>query len=520
MSEQRHRACALSELTPGTPKAMRVGDKEVLLVRLGDAVHACGGECSHYGAPLAEGFVAGHEVVCPWHNARFDLRSGAVVAPPALDDLAAYDVEVENGEVYIRQRAPVRKAPAVGKKKTVLIIGAGAAGEAAAETLRREGFAGRVVMVTPEHDLPYDRPNLSKDFLSGKAKPEWLPLRSGKFYAEHEIEVLTGTEVTALDFKGRTAHLEPSGQLSFDFCLVATGGKARRLSVPGAELAGVFTLRSLADARAIVAALEHAKTMVVVGAGFIGLEVASAVRSRGVAVEVVAPEPVPLGAVLGDGVGRCLQSLHEEHGVSFHLGCTVQELRGNGSVSEVVLSNGQRLQAEVVIVGIGITPALDFLAGSGLVEKGALPVNHRLETTVPGIFAAGDVAAVPEPSTGARYRVEHWAVAERQGQHAARAMLGNPTPYAEVPFFWTRQHGISLKYAGYGQAFDAVLYRGDVHSRRFLAGYFSGGRLVGVATMGMGEQFAAVEALLRKRIAITPEQFRDPGVDFAALAGV
>ncbi|MCR4438465.1 MAG: FAD-dependent oxidoreductase [bacterium] len=517
MTQQKFRAGRLSHLAEGVPTAAKVGDDEVLLVRVAGTVHACGGKCPHYGAPLAEGFVAGHEVVCPWHNARFDLRNGQLVAPPALDDLPAYQVEIDGEGVYVRRAAPRRPSPRVGKGKTALIVGAGAAGEAAAETLRREGFDGRVLMVTPEEDLPYDRPNLSKEFLAGKAKPEWLPLRSEEFYREQQIEVLTKTRVTAIDPKGRVAHLEPGGKLSFDFCLIATGGMPRQLPVPGTALRGVLTLRSLSDARALAVAVEKASSVLIVGAGFIGLEAASALRSRGLQVDVVAPEPVPLAPVLGDGVGKCLQDLHEDYGVRFHLGRTVQELRGNGAVEEAVLSDGQRLRVDVVLVGIGIVPATDFLAKTGLVEQGAIPVDQRLETKAAGIFAAGDVAAVPDPRSGVRIRVEHWAVALRQGQHAARAMLGRAEAYQEVPFFWTRQHGVGLKYAGYGHGFDKVLYRGDLQARRFLAGYFSGGRLVATATMGMGEEFAATEAILRRGLAVTPEQFRHLGFDLKAV---
>ncbi|MBC7185860.1 MAG: FAD-dependent oxidoreductase [Calditrichaeota bacterium] len=518
MTQHKLRVCRLSELAEGVPTAVKVGDDEVLLVRMGGRVHACSGKCPHYGAPLVEGFVVGHEVVCPWHNARFDFRNGQLVAPPALDDLPTYEVEIDGEDVYVQRAAPRRPSARVGKEKTVLIVGAGAAGEAAAETLRHEGFDGRVVMVTAEEDLPYDRPNLSKEFLAGKAKPEWLPLRSAEFYRDQRIEVLNKTRVTAIDPKGRVAHLEPGGKFPFDLCLVAPGGTPRLLSVPGAGLKGVLTLRTLSDARALVAAVEKASSVLIVGAGFIGLEAASALRSRGLQVEVVAPESVPLAPVLGDGVGRCLQDLHEEYGVRFHLGRTVQELRGNGAVEEAILSDGQRLRVDVVLVGIGIVPATDFLAGTGLVEQGAIPVDSRLETKAAGIFAAGDVAAVPDPRSGVRIRVEHWAVAQRQGQHAARAMLGRAEAYQEVPFFWTRQHGVGLKYAGYGHGFDKVLYRGDLHARRFLAGYFAGGRLVAAATMGMGEEFAATEAILRRGLAVTPEQFRDLGFDLKAVA--
>lgn len=517
MQEQRQKVCRLSQLAQGMT-TVQVGQEEILLVRQGDTVHACGGKCPHYGAPLAEGVLLGHEVICPWHNARFDVRTGHLVAPPALDDLPAYQAEVEGDDVYIRGAQLARRPKRTGGRKTVLIVGAGAAGEAAAETLRREGFDGRVVMVTPEEDLPYDRPNLSKDFLAGKAKPEWLPLRSQEFYRQQQIEILKGTRVTALDVRERVAHLLPGGKLPFDLCLIASGGSPRKLSVPGADLVGIFTLRSLADARALEAAAAKASRALIVGAGFLGLEATSALRSRGLQVVVVAPESVPLANILGDGVGTSLLHLHEEYGVEFHLGRTVQEFRGNSAVQEAVLSDGKRLDIDLAMVGIGIMPVVDFLQGSGLVEGGAVAVDARLQTKTEGVFAAGDVAAVLQGTDGGRQRVEHWAVAERQGQHAARAMLGHPGAYEEVPFFWTRQHGVSLKYAGFAQGFEAVLYRGDLERRRFLAGYFAGGRLVAAASIGMGEQFAAAEAILRKKKVLTPEQFRDPGFDLVTLA--
>jgi len=517
------------DLAEGVPLAAKVGKDDVLLVRLKGKVRACGGKCTHYGAPLAEGLVVGGEVQCPWHNARFDLATGEMTAPPALDGVGCYPVKIEKGEVFV---GPKKRSefPAMAEGKgelpsrkrtetTFAIIGAGAAGNAAAETLRREGFGGRIVLITAEPDRPYDRPNLSKDYLAGEADPDWIPLRSETFYDKLKVELLTGRRVAALDPKARTIAFEDGKALKFDQALVATGGVPRRLDVPGASLTGVFLLRSLADSKAIVAAAEKAGSAVVIGAGFIGAEAASSLRHRGLEVHLVAPEEAPLARVFGERIGQWVRGLHEEGGVRLHLGTTVKEIRGRNRVEAVVLADGTTIETNLVVTGLGITPAVACLDGTGLVTGGAVPVDGWLQTRAEGVFAAGDIALAPNPRTGEAERIEHWVVAERQGQHAARAMLGSRAHYDLVPFFWTRQFGKSLQYFGFARQWDRVAYRGRVEDGDFLAGYYAGGNLRALAASGRPKEAIAAGCAIQTGRKLSADEFEDAGTDLEALTG-
>ncbi|MFB0546165.1 MAG: FAD-dependent oxidoreductase [Anaerolineae bacterium] len=502
------------DLKEGVPVSAKADGDNVLLVRLRDRICACGSKCTHYGGPLSDGLLSDHIITCPWHNARFDVTTGKMVAAPALNDLARYAVKVENGQVYVgRAERPRFPKPSGEDRRTFLIVAAGAAGNAAAETLRREGFAGRILLITAEAEGPYDRPNLSKDFLAGKARPEWIPLRSEQFYAEQRIELLTNRRVTALDPGDRSVTFANGERLNFDRLLLATGGFPRRLTIPGTDLEGCFLLRSLADAEAIVAAVQEAERALVVGASFIGMEVAASLTERGLEVHVVAPGQVPMMRVFGERVGRRLQRLHEEKGVLFHLGNTPKEILGQKRVQAVVLSDESRIATDVVVAGIGIIPAVDYLQNTGLLHNGAVPVDGRLQTKARGIFAAGDIAIVPDRRTGEARRVEHWVVAERQGQHAARAMLGSDAPYDEVPFFWTKQYDASLKYVGFARNYDRIAYRGDVEEGTFLAGYYQNGVLKAAATLGRSREIIALGEILKAGIMISPDQFQDEGTD-------
>ncbi len=512
------RVADADELEQSVPIAVEVDGKPVLLVRIGDEYHACGGKCTHYGAPLAEGLLSGHTVTCPWHGARFDVSSGEMEVPPALDHEPHYPVKVEDGVVYLgRPGEPPRPDISGEDDRVFAILGGGAAGNAAAETLRREGFGGRILLITAEHHGPYDRPTLSKEFMSGEARPEWLPLRSPEFYEDWGIEILTDRRVTGLDPKERQFIFEDGEELSFDAALLATGAVPRGLDIPGAGLQGCFLLRSLADAQAIGEALEEAQTAVILGAGFIGMEVASGLRERDIEVHVVAPEQVPLVRVVGQKVGRWLRAQHEEEGVNFHLGTTAREVSGDGKVNGVTLEDGTEIGCDLVLIAVGVRPAVDYLGGTGLVEDGVVPVDERLLTRAEHIYAAGDIAAVPYPQTEGRYRTEHWIVAERQGQHAARAMLGSKTAYAEVPFFWTMQCGTSVKFVGFGGQVDQTVFRGDLDEGKFLAGYYRDGRLRAVCGAGRGREVLLAERLLRAGHNVPPEDFADISVDFDDL---
>jgi NADPH-dependent 2,4-dienoyl-CoA reductase/sulfur reductase-like enzyme/nitrite reductase/ring-hydroxylating ferredoxin subunit len=507
-----------SDLAEGVPTLFAVGEEKVMLVRREGKVFAVGHECPHYQEPLEEGVLFGHEIVCLRHHARLDVSTGKLVAPPAMNDLPVYPVRVEGGEVWIGQgEKPRFPKPTGSDPRTFLIVGAGAAGNAAAETLRREGFAGRIVMITAEEERPYDRPELSKGFITGKTKPEWVPLRGPKFYANQGIELATGRMVTFLDPRKKTVGCEGGEIFPFDKALLATGGASRALAIPGAKSDCCFRLRSLADARALSEAAGRAKSVAIIGAGFIGMELASSFRDRGLAVTVVAPEALPLARLFGERVAAHLKTLHERKGVIMHMGKTPTQISGDPGDKTVVLADGSRIRASFVVFGLGIQPAVDYLAGTGLVEGGAVPVNARLETRAPDILAAGDIALVTD-DTGEARRIEHWTVAERQGQHAARSMLGRAGSYAEVPFFWTRQAGIRLNYVGYAREFDNVVFRGSVEEGKFLAGYYAKGRLRAACSIGRGRELLAVEHLLRLGAPPAAERLSEESFDLMAAA--
>ena len=507
-----------TKFVEGVPLAFPLDKGKVLGIRLDGVIYVCGGKCTHYGAPLEQGFLRGSIITCPWHTARFDVKSGRMEAAPALDHLKCYETKVENGDVYVLLAPKVPYAQKLDTvNRTFLIIGAGAAGNAAAETLRNEGFSGRVILISPEATLPYDRPNLSKEFLAGKAKPEWLPLRSPGFYEERRIELRTGHKVIGIDTGARAVALDNGERLTGDRLLLATGGRPRSLEIPGKEKEGVFLLRSRQDAEAIIQAVQRARSAVVIGASFIGLEVASALRQRNLEVSIVAPETLPLRRVFGERIGTWLKGIHEDHGVRLHLNRTVAEILGSSSVEAVMLEDGTVLEADLVVAGIGITPVLDYLAGTDLVKENGIPVDACLRTSVEGVYAAGDIAAVPYGPLGQRIRVEHWVVAERHGQHAARAMLGSTEPYKEIPFFWTRQYDISLGYLGWAKSFDKVAYRGNLGNEGFVAGFYQKDSLLAVASFRRNVDLIIVGELLKAGIAIPFEQFADDKADLRSL---
>ena len=509
-----------ADLGEGAPIVVEDGVDKILLVRIEGKIYAVGHECPHYQEKLEKGALFGTQIVCKSHFARVDVTTGRVVSPPALNDLPVYPVKVEAGEVFIgaavKPKFP-KPAAAIGSDPRVfLIIGAGAAGNMAAETLRREGFAGRILMLTEEDERPYDRPNLSKDFINGKAGEEWLPLRGPKFYPAQSIELLTGKQVVALDAAKKRVRLADGEVIAFDKALIATGGSPRPLSIPGGTGDGCLALRTTADARAILAAAVQSKKVAIIGAGFIGLELATSLQDRGLEVTVIAPEALPLARVFGDRIGAKIKAMHESRGVRMLMGTAVQGI-GGGMGAKVITISGSKVEADFVVAGLGIQPRIGFLDGSGIVENGAVPVDERMQTRVPGIFAAGDIAALPDLDTGRR-RVEHWVAAERQGQRAARCMMDAEPGVMEVDVFWTKQAGASLKYVGHAAEFDQIAYRGVVEEGTFLAGYYRKGALLAAATIGMPLDLVAMERLLKYKAAPTAAQFTDGGFDLLSAA--
>lgn len=474
---------AFEDLIDGGMLAGHVGEEAVLLARRGDAVFAIGATCTHYGAPLADGLLVGDTVRCPWHHASFCLRTGEVRRRPALDPVACWRVERRDGIVHVREKlervARPKLPPAPGLPQSIIIVGGGAAGNAAAETLRNEGYAGTLTILSVDDEGPCDRPNLSKGFLAGTAPDDYIPLRSLEFYREQAIDLRLNTRVEALDTAAHELLLADGSRLGFDVLILATGADPIRLDLPGADLPHVRYLRTLADSRALVARAASARRAVVIGASFIGLEVAAALRTRGVAVEVVAPDAVPMERVLGHEVGAFLRKLHEEHGVVFHLGTTARAIDEQG----VTLANGDRIEADLVVIGIGVRPALALAKQAGLAIDRGVTVDAYLETSVPGIYAAGDIARWPDAHSGESLRVEHWVVASRQGQTAARNILGQRERFDCVPFFWTEQYDFSLAYVGHAVGWDNAVIDGQLDAGDCTVSYRRGQETLAVAVV-------------------------------------
>jgi len=470
---------ALTELPEGGQLLGHSGGEAVLVVRRGEEIFAIGATCTHYGGPLAEGIVTGDTVRCPWHHACFSLRTGEALRAPALNPVSCYRVERAGDRITVREKIDAVPHREASGPDPVVIVGAGAAGNAAAEALRREGYQGTIRMIGPEPDPPYDRPNLSKDYLAGNAPEEWIPLHPREFYDEHRIELLLGAGVTAIDPKAKTVTLADGRSLPYGALLLATGAEPIHLPIPGADRPHVHYLRSLADSRSLIEAAKSAKRAVVIGASFIGLEVAAALRAREVAVTVVAPDDLPLGRVLGPQLGDFIHSLHEEHGVTFRLGRKPAEI-GEG---EVRLDDGSSLPADLVVIGVGVKPRVELAEAAGLEVDNGVLVNELLETSAPGVFAAGDIARWPDPYSGERIRVEHWVVAERQGQVAASNILGKRKRFDHAPFFWSQHYDVSISYVGHAAKWDAIEVAGSIPEKSAVAAYRSGGRIAAVATI-------------------------------------
>jgi NADPH-dependent 2,4-dienoyl-CoA reductase/sulfur reductase-like enzyme len=369
--------------------------------------------------------------------------------------------------------------------RTIAIVGAGAAGEAAATALRREGYAGDIKLFGADEAPPVDRPNLSKDYLAGTAPEEWLPLRPDGFFEEHRIELARGAaaRVTALSLRDRQLTLAGGGTVAWDALLLATGAEPIRLAVPGADLPHVHTLRTLGDSRAIISRVERAagaRRAVVVGASFIGMEAAASLRARNVEVHVVAPDATPFAKILGPEVGAFLKAVHEENGVVFHLGQTVAAV----DARRATLSSGETIEADLVVVGIGVRPSVQLAEAAGLAIDRGVVVDARLETSVKGVYAAGDIARYPYAPTGERVRIEHWTVAQRMGRVAALNMLGRKVEFTSAPFFWTAQHGVQLSYVGHAESWDRADLHGSLAARDATIAYRRAGKTLAVATIG------------------------------------
>jgi NADPH-dependent 2,4-dienoyl-CoA reductase/sulfur reductase-like enzyme/nitrite reductase/ring-hydroxylating ferredoxin subunit len=487
----------IRDLGDGSMISGQADGEELVLARRGDEFFAISAHCTHYGGPLAEGLIVGETVRCPWHHACFSLRTGEALRAPALDPVSCWHVEKVGDKIFVREKvsppAPKRGTEGPGP---VVIVGGGAAGLAAADMLRREGYDGPLTIVSADASPPVDRPNLSKDFLAGTAQEEWIPLRPADYYRDRKIDLLLHSQVSSLDAKRRRIALENGKALEFGALLLATGADPVHLPIEDATDSQLHYLRTFADSKVIIAKAASAKRVVVVGASFIGLEVAASLRTRGILVDVVAPGHQPLEHVMGAEVGLVIRKLHEAHGVTFHLGETVSRVNGR----TVTLTSGTTLETDFLVLGVGVRPSLTLPEQAGLAVDRGISVNEYLETSVPGIFAAGDAARWPDPHTGERIRVEHWVVAERMGQVAAKNILGRREKFDAVPFFWSQHYDVVINYVGHAEKWDAVEVEGSLDKRDCTVAYKKGGRTLAVVTISRDLQSLQAEAAMEAEI--------------------
>ena len=488
------KGCHIDELPDGEMLLGHAFGEAVLAARRGEEFFAISATCTHYGGPLAKGLMVDCTVRCPWHHARFDLRTGEAIAAPALNDVSCYNIEKRGERIFVTGKIDKKRSrKPKSLPDSVVIVGAGAAGGAAGEMLRREGYEGPVTLIGADEFLPYDRPNLSKDYLAGSAPEEWIPLRPEDFYRKQEIDTLTKTSVTAINLQKKQVTLSDDRSLGYGALLLATGAEPVRLKIPGHDLPHVCYLRTLADSRHIIEKAKTAKRAVIIGASFIGLEVAWSLRERKLEVAVVGKGSLPLEKVLGRDLGQLVRETHEAHNVEFHLGRTPVGIEDR----RVRLDDGTTLDCDFVVVGIGVRPNTAVAEKAGIATDNGVLVNEFLETNVPGIFAAGDIACWPDPRAG-RIRVEHWVVAQRQGQTAARNILGAQERFNLPPFFWSNHFDLHIHYVGHGSANDKAIVSGDSDEKDVSVIFRTGDRLAAIASVGRDLENLKAELALER----------------------
>ncbi|GAB3706584.1 FAD-dependent oxidoreductase [Spirosoma flavus] len=509
--------CRVDEMADGELKLVRVGDTDVLLARANGQFYALYPKCSHYQGPLVKGVLHGNRLICPWHNACFDIRDGHRLESPALSGLPTHEVRIENEQVVVRLTTTKESlenpmvSPEDANLDTFVIIGGGGAGAFAAEALREGGFTGKIIVLTESGEAPYDRPNCSKDYLQGKAPDEWMPLRTDEFYADYGIEIRTGQHVTSLDPAAKRIELASGDTLTYTKALICSGGKPNVLPVPGADLEGVYPLRTLHDSQKIRELGKQGKRVVIIGSSFIGLEGAMSLRKLGSEVDVVGLEKVPFEKILGEKIGRVMQGWHEKEGIRFHLGRKVDRLEGEGTVNAVVLDHGEKLPADFVLVGLGVKPRTDFLKDIPLEKDGGVKTDEFLQIAE-GLYAAGDIAHYP--TDDGSQRIEHWKVAGLQGYVAGMNMAGNEEPYRSVPFFWTNQQGQRINYVGHATKIDDIIYDGEPEKDdNFLALYVQDNQIKAAAGLKRDQEIIAIRELMQEGRMPSVEEVRK-GVDW------
>ena len=403
-------------------------------------------------------------------------------------------------------------------EQTFVIVGASLCGAKAAETLREEGFDGRVVLIGAEPDRPYERPPLSKTYLRRESTFDDAAVHDLDYYEAHGIELRTSTTATRLDPMTSEVELASGERIRYDRLLLATGAAPRHLSVPGSDLDGILSLRTVRDSDAIHDAVTASVPVVVIGAGWIGAEVAASARQLGAEVTMIDVASVPLERVMGSEVGGVYRDLHAAHGVQLRLGVGIESVGGTKAVEEVRLSDGSVVPAGVVVAGVGVTPRTDLAEACGIQIENGVVADEYLATTAPGVYTAGDVANAFHPLYDRRIRLEHWSAALNQGPAAAKNMLGNPTPYDKTPYFYSDQYDLGMEYRGWAPEFDQVVFRGDPASGEFLAFWLHRSQVVAIMNANVWDQTDAIDALVRARPSVDPALLADPDVELATLA--
>ena len=492
-----HRVARFADVPEDRGLEVKIGDCTIVLLRTAGQLRAFQGECPHAGAPLADGALCNGRLICPWHKAVFRAQNGALCEPPALDSLKRYPLELRGEDIWVDdQPLPDPHTPPAGDSRIFVIVGAGAAGTACTAALREKGFGGRIVLIDHEPEAGYDRTVLSKFVLAGEMPCKEIPsLRDDDFYREQHINRVSG-EVVALDAEAKTVHLKDGRTLHYSAAVLATGGVPNSLQLPGADLPNVFVLRSKAQAEQIINAAKPDQRAVIIGDSFIALECASALRQFGLDVTILARHTVPFSAQFGEAVGKAIRTLHEENGVKFITEHEATEIIGDGKVEAVLLDNGLRLSADLVLAGIGVHPATEAFASLPREQDLSLRVDDGMRVTE-GLWAIGDIATFP--LNGQPQRIEHWRLAQQHARIAAANMLGGNEHYLDVPYFWTWHFGKNYDYLGHAEQWDEVEFLGEPEQPPFIGLFGRNGIVV-----------AAVACEKERAMALLAERMKQP----------